>query len=79
MNPKQLPFLIEVDDYHEFKRVEEILRWLFVDVRISEVQFSDKLDFYFPRYIGVVYVRGYKPTKKALLAMAKKQYGEIPE
>lgn len=50
MNSIQLPFLITVEDYHEFAHLEKMFSSVDKDIRVCEVGFSDEY-----KYIGVVY------------------------
>ena len=85
--PMKPPFLIKVEDYHDFPYVERTLNVMNPKIKVAELmrseleakfggQAADMLDNLEP-YIGVVYV-GNKPSTKQILQLLIEQE-EIPE
>ena len=78
MKPKTLPCLIDVSDYHEFKLLDRYFRMLDGNFRVSEITHLPDNSKAIP-YVGVIYLKGHKPTKKELIEMARQKYGEYPK
>jgi hypothetical protein len=67
--PKQkepsMPFLIEVDDYHEFRFIQACLNLINTRIKVAEL---DDYSSMLGAYLGVVY-EGRRPSKAAIKKM----------
>ena len=69
----ELPQIIEVDDYHEFGRIEYFLKRLNKDIKINEVGFVRD-------YIGIIYVGSLEDEEnKVLFDKLKEEVREFDE
>ena len=64
-----LPFIIEVEDYHEFAVINDYYKKLNTNLKCKEVAFIER-DAPLSTYLGIVYFKKL-PSKKEMRAMVR--------
>jgi len=75
--PTELPFFIQVEDYHDFSYVQAVLELLVPQIHVREISTprTEGMSLLTP-YVGIVY-EGKRPTKKEIEHMLSSPTLEI--